>query len=81
MREGSDFGTRRQAVVVRLSAVGGGRKVRAPEEPLRGGNVNTLAPLVAMGRHYKNISGRSVTLSSFGGQPRERNRNDECARG
>lgn len=44
-----------------------GEKNKASEEPLTGANFNTLAPPVAMGRHYKNISGCSVTLSSFRG--------------
>lgn len=34
---------------------------------MTGVNFNTLAPPVATGRHYKNISGCSVTLSSFRG--------------
>lgn len=34
---------------------------------MTGVNFNTLAPPVAMGRHYKNINGCSVTLSSFRG--------------
>lgn len=34
---------------------------------MTGVNFNTLAPPVVMGRHYKNISGCSVTLASFRG--------------
>lgn len=70
VKEGSDFRTLRQAVLsaaARLSGVGGGEKNKAPEEPLTGVNFNTLAPPVAMGRHYENISGCSMTLSSFRG--------------
>lgn len=42
-------------------------KNKASEEPLTGVNFDTLAPPVAVGRYYKNISGCSVTLSSFRG--------------